>query len=54
MEQIQARQRYQKDDPSGKLVEKAHRLVGIPVLDAKSGAEDAHCVGRNGNRDAGQ
>jgi len=54
MDGEKAPQGHEKYDPSGKLVKEAQSLIGIPVLDAQPGAQYAHRVGRNCNRNAGQ
>ena len=54
MDEIQADEGNQKDDPTGKLVKESQGLVRIPVLDAQSSSQNAHRVGRNRNGNAGQ
>jgi len=54
MDDEKAPEGHEKHHPAGKLVEKAQGFVRIPVLDAQSRAEDAHSVGRNRDRNAGQ
>jgi hypothetical protein len=51
MDEIEAAERDDEDEPSGELMEEAHGLDGVPVLDAKAGTEDAHGVGGDGDGD---
>ncbi len=54
VDQIEAGERDDEHDPAGELMEEAKRFVGVPVLDAEAGTDDAGGVGGDGDGDAGQ
>lgn len=54
MDHIETDERDHKHDPAGELMKEAECLVGVPILNAEAGADDAGDVGGDGDGDRGQ
>src|ERR1700722_10283316 len=54
MHEIEEAERDDEHDPAGELMEEAEGFVGVPVLHAETGADDAGDVGGDGDGDAGE
>src|SRR6266446_4536059 len=54
MNQIEACERDHKHHPAGELVKETKRLVGVPVLNAEAGTDNASGVGGDRNGYAGE